>query len=80
MSSNSINDEKIIFDSLIKEMRNNGIDVHEIEISMEKFLAAEEVWMTSSTKEVQPVSKIDEYTLPSKNLEDSIWYKVLKLI
>ena len=65
---------------LIKEMRNNGIDVHEIEISMEKFLAAEEVWMTSSTKEVQPVSKIDEYTLPSKNLEDSIWYKVLKLI
>ena len=65
---------------IIKEMRNNGIDVHEIEISMEKFLAAEEVWITSSTKEVQPVSKINEYTLPSKNLEDSIWYKVLKFI
>ena len=65
---------------IIKEMRNNDIDVHETEISIEKFLAAEEVWITSSTKEVQPVSKINEYTLPSKNLEDSIWYKVLKFI
>ena len=65
---------------IIKEMRNNDIDVHETEISIEQFLAAEEVWITSSTKEVQPVSKINEYTLPSKNLEDSIWYKVLKFI
>ena len=61
-------------------MRNNDIDVHETEISIEQFLAAEEVWITSSTKEVQPVSKINEHTLPSKNLEDSIWYKVLKFI
>ena len=46
-------------------------------ISLESLLQADEVWLTSSTKEVQPVSTIDTHKLPQINPHDSLWKKVL---
>ena len=64
-----------------KELSNshkNNIEVIESEINLEKLLASEEVWVSSSNKQVQPVSKINEYILPIKEPKDSMWYKVLE--
>ena len=63
---------------IIKEMQKNNIEVIESEINLEKLLASEEVWVSSSNKQVQPVSKINEYILPIKEPKDSMWYKVLE--
>ena len=63
---------------IIKEMQKNNIEVIESEINLEKLLASEEVWVSSSNKQVQPVSKINEYILPIKEPKDLMWYKVLE--
>ena len=46
-------------------------------ISLESLLQADEVWLTSSTKEIQPVSMIDTHKLPLINPQESLWKKVL---
>ena len=36
--------------------------------------------MTSSTKEVQPVNKVENIALPKKELKDHYWHKALKIL
>ena len=58
-------------------MKHRNISFEEQELTIEDLYKAEEVWMTSSTKELQPVSKIDDKKLKLTQPEDSIWLKVL---
>ena len=62
---------------VINTMKHRNISFEEQELTIEDLYKAEEVWMTSSTKELQPVSKIDDKKLKLTQPEDSIWLKVL---
>ena len=54
-----------------------GIKVLEKDINLVDLYKAEEVWMTSSTQEIQPVRKIDEKVIKSKSPKDSLWFELL---
>ena len=54
-----------------------GIKVLEKDINLEDLFKAEEVWMTSSTQEIQPVRKIDEKVIKFKSPKDSLWFELL---
>ena len=54
-----------------------GIKVLEKELNLEELYKAEEVWMTSSTQEIQPVRKIDEKVIKFKSPKDSLWFELL---
>ena len=51
--------------------------VVEEEINILQLYDADEIWMTSSTKEIYPVRKIDDKELVSLKPKSSIWFKVL---
>ena len=63
---------------IIEELKKKDIEILETEITIEMLLSSEEVWLSSSTKEVQPVSKINQNILPKNKPEDSMWYKALE--
>ena len=63
---------------IIEELKKKDIEILETEITIEMLLSSEEVWLSSSTKEVQPVSKINQNILPKNKPEDSMWYKGLE--
>jgi D-alanine transaminase len=46
-------------DLVVELARANGIPCREESVSREQLLAADEVWMTSSTKEILPITRID---------------------
>ena len=54
-----------------------GIKVLEKDINLVDLHKAEEVWMTSSTQEIQPVRKIDEKVIKFKSPKDSLWFELL---
>ena len=54
-----------------------GIKVLEKDINLVDLYKAEEVWMTSSTQEIQPVRKIDERVIKFKSPKDSLWFELL---
>ena len=54
-----------------------GIKVLEKDINLVDLYKAEEVWMTSSTQEIQPVRKIDEKVIKLKSPKDSLWFELL---
>ena len=56
---------------------SKGIETLEKDLSIQNLYEADEVWMTSSTKEIQPVKKIDDKELPSKSPKDSLWFDLL---
>ena len=62
---------------VINTMKHRNISFEEQELTIADLYTADEVWMTSSTKELQPVSKIDDKKLKLTQPEDSIWLKVL---
>jgi D-alanine transaminase len=64
---------------IIDLLKKNNIEVFEEEISVDSIYECEELWLTSSTKEIQPVSFIDDYKIPTKKTEELIWNKALKL-
>ena len=63
---------------IINLLKKNNIEVFEEEISVDSIYECEEIWLTSSTKEIQPVAFIGEYKIPPKKTEQLIWNKVLK--
>ena len=63
---------------IINLLKKNNIEVFEEEISVDSIYECEEIWLTSSTKEIQPVAFIGEYKIPTKKTEQLIWNKVLK--
>ena len=64
---------------IINLLKKHNIEVFEEEISVESIYECEELWLTSSTKEIQPVAFIDDYQIPTKKTEQLIWNRVLKL-
>ena len=62
---------------VLRNLKKFGMKFKEENISLESLLQADEVWLTSSTKEVQPVSTIDTHKLPQINPQESLWKKVL---
>ena len=63
---------------IINLLKKNNIEVFEEEISVDTIYECEEIWLTSSTKEIQPVAFINDYKIPPKKTEQLIWNKVLK--
>ena len=63
---------------IINLLKKNNIEVFEEEISVDSIYECEELWLTSSTKEIQPVAYIDGYKIPTKKTEQLIWNKALK--
>jgi len=45
---------------VIQLARNNGIVVEECNFTVDELLRAEEIWLTSSTREIAPVIKINQ--------------------
>ena len=54
-----------------------GIKALEKDLNLVDLYKAEEVWMTSSTQEIQPVRKIDEKLIKFKSPKDSLWFELL---
>ncbi len=63
---------------VISLLNNKGIQVLERVLKLEEIYRAKEVWITSSTQEIQPVTKIDgrEINL-KKSYQDCLWYELL---
>ena len=63
---------------IISLLNNKGIEVLETVLKLEDIHKAEEVWVTSSTQEIQPVTKIDGRELSiKKSYKDCLWYELL---
>lgn len=58
-------------------LSTKGIKVLEKDLNLVDLYKAEEVWMTSSTQEIQPVRKIDEIIIKTKSPKDSLWFELL---
>ena len=63
---------KLVIDSLRKE----GISVHEQVISKTMLLEAQEVWLTSSSKEITPVTHVGEHTV-GEGQAGPVWQQAL---
>ena len=64
---------------IINLLKRNNIEILEEEIPVDSIYECDELWLTSSTKEIQPVAFVDDYQLPKKHTEQYIWKKVLGL-
>ena len=62
---------------IIDLLKSRNYSVSEEEIDVQRLYGADEVWLTSSTKEIQPIKKIDDKELVSPEPENSLWFKVL---
>ena len=58
-------------------LKAKGIRALEKDFNLPDLYKAEEVWMTSSTQEIQPVRKIEEIELDVKSPKDSLWFQLL---
>ena len=65
---------------IINLLKKNNIEVFEEEISVDSIYECEEIWLTSSTKEIQHVAFIGDYKIPTKETEQLIWNKDMKLL
>ena len=64
---------------IIKLLKENDISIFEESIPIDFINESDEIWLTSSTKEIQPVDYINERELPRKNTESQIWKRILRL-
>ena len=64
----------------LKRLLEEGFNVLEKEIKIEDLNKANEIWVTSSTKEIQPVHEVDNMVLPEKEIREYYWYKALKIL
>ena len=64
---------------IIKLLKENDISIFEESIPIDFINESDEIWLTSSTKEIQPVDYINERELPKKNTESQIWKRILRL-
>ena len=64
----------------LKRLLEEGFRVLEKEVKIEDLNKADEIWVTSSTKEIQPVHQVDNMVLPEKELDEYYWHKALKVL
>lgn len=65
--------------TVIKICQNNNISITEQDITQEMLFDADEIFLTSSKKELTRVKQIEEKTLENSDLEKSMWYKIANL-
>ncbi len=66
-------------DFCLRVIKELGLDFAESVVSKKQLLAADEVWLTSSTKDILPVGEIDGESTSFK-FEGSIWEKVFNAV
>ena len=64
----------------MNRLSEEGFNVSEKEVKVGDLSKADEIWVTSSTKEIQPVYKVDDIVLPEKEDKEYYWYKALKIL
>ena len=64
---------------IISLLERLGLNFTEKIVKIDDLFKADEVWLTSSTREVQPVSEIDGKELTLSDPIDSYWRKILKV-
>ena len=64
----------------LKRLLEEGFKVSEKEVRIEDLNKADEIWVTSSTKEIQPVHQVENIVLPGKELDEYYWNKALKVL
>ena len=47
-------------DLIVELAAEHGVDCHELPVSEDQLRSADEIWLTSSTKEILPVTRLDE--------------------
>lgn len=60
-------------DLIVEIAKKHNMPIEEISISEHEFLEADEIWLTSSTKEILPVTKINEHSV-GKGQPGVIWH------
>ena len=63
-----------------RRLFEEGFNVIEKTVQIDDLEKADEIWVTSSTKELQPVNKVENIALPEKELSEYYWYKALKIL
>ena len=65
--------------ALVLELaRNNAFECHEKPISVAEIISADEVWVTSSTKLISPITHLDEYTI-GNGMPGPVWNTIINL-
>lgn len=62
---------------ILSLLEQKNIDCVQENIAVKDLLRADEIWLTSSTKEIQPVHEIDKSTLKKISPKDAIWNQLL---
>ncbi len=62
---------------ILSLLEQKNIDCVQENIAVKDLLRADEIWLTSSTKEIQPVHVIDKSTLKKISPKDAIWNQLL---
>ena len=62
---------------LINLLREKGIKILEEEIKLERLFKADEIWVTSSIKQIQPISSIEKTNYFKDSSADSLWFESL---
>ncbi|MDH5544748.1 MAG: D-amino acid aminotransferase [Gammaproteobacteria bacterium] len=65
-------------DLVVELLEKAGVPCHQESITKERLFAADEVWLSSSTKEVVPVTRLDNILVGS-GLPGEVWKKVIEL-
>ena len=65
-------------DLVIELARANGLTVEEREINQTELHTADEIWLTSSTREIAPVVKLDDHSI-GNGVAGEYWKKVIAL-
>ena len=63
-----------------RRLFEEGFNVIEKTVEIDDLERADEIWVTSSTKELQPVNKVENIVLPKKELGEYYWYKALTIL
>ena len=63
---------------LIQILKELNMNISEKEFRLQDLYKANEVWLTSSTQEIQPVAEINKKKLNTPKPQDSLWLKALK--
>ena len=60
---------------VLKLAKENGLPTQERDIHKDELFAADEVWMTSSNKEIRPVVTIDGHAIADANA-GPLWHEI----
>ena len=63
---------------VIRLLKKNKITLFEDTIPLDFIYKSDEIWLTSSTKEIQPIESIGDYKIPKKNSDLLIWRRILE--